>query len=76
MVSKYLLILVLLMAAIFIWRGNRRVAAKERQAKEQRTKVIDMQPCRWCAVHIPTTEAVQGKHGSYCSVAHLHKAEP
>ncbi len=76
MVSKYLLILVILMAAIFIWRSNRKLAVKERKAAEQRTKVIDMQPCRWCAVQIPTVEAVQGKHGSYCSAAHLHKAEP
>ncbi|MFM2085120.1 MAG: hypothetical protein RLY95_1938 [Pseudomonadota bacterium] len=76
MVSKYVLILVILVAAIFIWRSNRKVAAKERKATEQRAKVIDMQPCRWCAVHIPTAEAVQGKHGSYCSLAHRLKAEP
>lgn len=76
MVSKYVLILVILMAAIFIWRSNRKVAIKERKAKEQRAQVVDMQPCRWCAVHIPATEAVQGKHGSYCSTAHRLKAEP
>jgi hypothetical protein len=27
-------------------------------------------------VHIPATEAVEGKHGSYCSAAHRLKAEP
>jgi len=35
MVSKYVLILVILIAAIFIWRSNRKVAVKERKAKEQ-----------------------------------------
>jgi hypothetical protein len=76
MVSKYVLILVILVAAIFIWRSNRKVAVKERKAKEQRAKIIDMQPCRWCSVHIPTSEAVQGKHGVYCSATHRFKAEP
>ncbi|MDI9332950.1 MAG: PP0621 family protein [Cytophagales bacterium] len=76
MVSKYLLILVVLLAAIFIWRSNRKAALKVRKASEQRAKVIDMQPCRWCGVHIPSNDAVQGRHGPYCSVAHRLKAEP
>ncbi len=76
MVSKYLLILVVLLCIIFIWRSNRKAAHKERQASDERAKVIDMMPCRWCAVHIPASEAVQGRHGGYCSVAHCQKAEP
>jgi uncharacterized protein len=73
---KYLLILVILMAAIFIWRNNRKTAATLRKADEARSKTVDMLPCRWCSVHFPALEAERGKHGSYCSVAHRLKAEP
>jgi uncharacterized protein len=73
---KYLLILVIVMCAIFIWRSNRKVKVKMRQAEQERAKVVDMLPCRWCSVHIPSDQAERGKHGSYCSIAHRQKAEP
>ncbi len=73
---KYLLILVIVMAAIFIWRNNRKVAVKMKKADDARAKTVDMLPCRWCSVHIPASDAETGKHGSYCSVAHRLKAEP
>jgi uncharacterized protein len=76
MVSKYLLILVILLAAIFIWRSNRKVALKERKAKQDKARVVDMLPCRWCSVHVPESDSVRGKHGRYCSAAHMRKAEP
>jgi uncharacterized protein len=73
---KYLLILVILLAAIFIWRNNRKTATTLRKAEEARSKTVDMVACRWCGVHIPVTDAVTGKYGSYCSAAHQLKAEP
>jgi uncharacterized protein len=75
MVSKYLLILVIVVAAIFIWRSNRKITLKERKAKQDKDRVVDMLPCRWCSIHVPQTDSVKGKHGSYCSAAHLRKAE-
>ncbi len=76
MVSKYLLIVVIVMAAIFIWRSNRKLELRERKAQQDQTRVVDMLPCRWCGVHIPQTDSVRGKQGLYCSVAHQKKAEP
>jgi len=73
---KYLLILVVLMCAIFIWRNNRKVNTKLREAEQKREKIVDMVACRWCSVHVPLAESVRGKHGGYCSSAHLRKAEP
>jgi uncharacterized protein len=73
---KYLLILVVLMCAIFIWRNNRKTATKLRKAEQERAKTVDMVACRWCSVHLPQSDAVRGKHGSYCSVSHQRKAEP
>ena len=73
---KYVLILVIVMCAIFIWRSNRKVKVILREAEQERNKVVDMVACRWCSVHVPQLEAVRGKYGSYCSVAHKQKAEP
>jgi hypothetical protein len=64
------------MCAIFIWRNNRKVKTTLRKAEQEREKIVDMIACRWCSVHVPQAESVRGKHGSYCSAAHMRKAEP
>ena len=73
---KYLLIVVILIAAVFIWRNNRKTATTLRKAEEARAKTVDMLACRWCGVHIPATDAETGRNGSYCSISHQLKAEP
>jgi uncharacterized protein len=81
---KYLLILVLALAVIWLWQGKRRAALadKARRQKAQQpagtsgplpaTEII---ACDVCGVHLPRTEALAGGRGNYCSEAHRRQAE-
>ena len=81
---KYLLILVLTLAVIWLWQAKRRAALadKARRPKTQpaaastrslpTTEII---ACDVCSVHLPRTEALAGGRGNYCSEAHRRQAE-
>ena len=81
---KYLVILALVLAVIWLWQGKRRasLAEKARQQKPpqasakgrdlETTKVI---ACDVCAVHMPLKEALTGGRGVYCSEEHRRQAE-
>lgn len=73
---KFLLVLTVLFCAFLIWRNNRKMSLRMHEAQKQRDATITMIACRWCGVHVPEGDSVQGKHGKYCSLAHAHKAEP
>jgi hypothetical protein len=34
-----------------------------------------MVPCARCGVHVPRNQAIPGRHGDYCCVAHRREAE-
>ena len=72
---KYLLVWTVLLIAISIFWRNNRHQKNSSAHNTHRGATVDMLPCRWCGVHIPQTEAVRGRLGNYCSVAHQHKAE-
>lgn len=74
---KLLLILLVVLLGIWLWRANRHTdATKNRQDAKTAPPPLDMVRCTLCAVHVPVADAVQGKKGAYCSVAHRHRAEP
>lgn len=73
---KFLLIIVVVLAGVWLWRSSRRVDPKRhRQPPQAAPKPLEMVRCAFCSVHIPSVDAVQGKKGLYCSADHLHRAE-
>ena len=80
---KYLLILVLTVAVIWLWQGKRRAALAEKRREKagqkagqkppgrsrqlQATKIV---ACDVCALHLPRAEALTRGDGVYCSEAH------
>jgi uncharacterized protein len=77
---KYLLVLAVVFVAFYVWRNNRRVERQEREAAAPPPRPaaglpIAMVACRACGTHLPQTEAVTGRQGSYCSAEHRQRIE-
>jgi uncharacterized protein len=73
----WILVLLLLLCVVFMSRSSRKASNKPAGKHGGADRpAIEMLPCRWCSVHVPAGDAVRGKHGAYCSVAHQQKAEP
>ncbi|MBX3589153.1 MAG: PP0621 family protein [Ramlibacter sp.] len=77
---KFVLVLLVIVVAVFVWRGNRRDDARERgAARGRRGSALappqDMVSCPVCAVHLPRAEASPGRRGLYCGDDHRRQAE-
>lgn len=79
---KYLLIVGIVLAVVWLWRNSRRDESSEaapqppsRPGTTQRG-VTEIVACDVCHVHLPRADALPGKDGSgiYCSDAHRRKA--
>ena len=77
---KYLLVLLIAAAVIWLWRHNRqadkRAAAPPRSRRpEAGQPLTEMVECEVCHVHLPRSEAlIGGQGGCYCSEAHRRQA--
>jgi uncharacterized protein len=79
---KYLIVVAVLAVAFWLWRNNRQNAKVQQKKtapdKANASNIGPPQPmlrCAACGVHVPATDAVVGKRGSYCSSAHLSQRE-
>ncbi len=77
---KYLTVFAVLALAFWIWRSNRLNAAAKRPPTAHKSAPTDATPqpmlqCAVCGVHLPVTDALAGKQGSYCSSAHRQQLE-
>ena len=81
---KYLVILALVLAVIWLWQGKRRASLAEKARKQQASQssskgqalqTTEVIACDVCAVHMPLNEALTGGRGVYCSEAHRRQAE-
>jgi uncharacterized protein len=79
---KYLLVVAVLAVAFWLWRNNRQNAkAQQKKTVPKNTSTTTVGPpqpmlqCAACGVHLPATDAVVGKRGSYCTAAHLSLRE-
>jgi uncharacterized protein len=75
---KYLIVLVVVLVAFWVWRNNRQTERDDQQrtrAARQPPKLEDMVSCPVCSVHLPAADAVAGRNGLYCSVNHRQQAE-
>lgn len=71
---KYLLVLVVVLVAAYIWKQNRRrddlppTSPAARPKKPSPPTV--MVACLQCGTHLPEAESVRGQRGAYCSHEH------
>ncbi len=73
---KYLLVLGIVLIAVYVWRANRRAERRPpAQTPAEPSSIQDMVRCPVCAVHLPSTDAVAGQRGRYCSAEHRQKVE-
>ena len=75
---KYLLVIALVWVAFLLWRHGRRMQLRSKMPPTARAPKLPeaMERCAHCGLHFPAADAVQGRHGSYCSDAHRKAAEP
>lgn len=73
---KLLILLLTVLGGVWLWkRGRRLEQSKPAPPESPRREVQPMLSCPVCGVHVPQTDAVAGRRGSYCSVAHRRQAE-
>lgn len=75
---KYLLVLAVVLIGVHLWRQQRQDALRNRPDRKPNTPPnapVPMVTCRHCGLHLPASEAVQGKLGYYCGTEHQRCAE-
>jgi uncharacterized protein len=73
---KFLLVFAVVMVAFWVWRNNR--LPDERQSSVHRKRPAGpaiMVACLQCGMHLPETEAIKGRDGSYCCTEHREQRE-
>lgn len=76
---KYLLILVIVLAVLWLFKNKRRLDADESAPTPKvrpgtQIATTEIVACDVCQVHLPRTEALVGPQGIYCSAAHRQQA--
>ena len=78
---KVLIILLAILAGVWIWRSSRdkSLGAGPRpppvEPPSGTSGTQQMVACRVCGVHVPSSETLIGREGSYCCAAHRQRAE-
>lgn len=74
---KYFIVLAVVLVVVWRWRGARSSAVAHKQADHSHPSAppADMVACRHCGLHLPSTDALPGRKGPYCSTAHRQVAE-
>jgi uncharacterized protein len=78
---KYLLVFAVVVVAFWFWRQGRGVERDAQAPAPRRAKPLPapttMVACLQCGTHLPDTEAVQGRLGTYCGEEHrrLHESK-
>lgn len=73
---KYLLVLLVLLFAFWIWRNNRQAAERDDTPAPRAPRVpVAMIACSQCGTHVPEAEVVQGPQGRYCCAEHRRQHE-
>ncbi|MDB5872952.1 MAG: hypothetical protein JWQ07_2394 [Ramlibacter sp.] len=72
---KYLILLLVVLAVVWFWRGSRRADSAAR-GKPDTPQQQDMVQCPVCSVHLPRSDALPGPGGQlYCCAEHRLSAE-
>ncbi|MFO6419828.1 PP0621 family protein [Hylemonella sp. W303a] len=79
---KFLLFLLIILLAVWLWRSGRTAEAETKRASDPtrrsspQTAPEDMVRCAHCGLHLPLREAIASSSAHYCSVEHRRLAEP
>lgn len=65
--GKLLILVLVVLAAYFLWRGLRRDGEPPKNATGDGERMVD---CSQCGVHLPVSEAVEAKGRYFCSDEH------
>jgi uncharacterized protein len=65
--GKLLILVLVALAAYFLWRGLRPGGGRPPEAKADGERMVD---CSQCGVHLPVSEAVEAKGRYFCSDEH------
>ena len=73
---KYLIVLVVLAVAFFVWRSSRKTDSGAQRVPPRKREAVaqDMVACAHCGVHLPKPDAVRGRRAVYCGSEHLKLA--
>ncbi len=73
---KYLLVLALVLVVFWLWRSGRdRIRQNAPPTTPPRkTELTEIVACDYCHVHLPRSEALIGRSGTFCSDAHRREA--
>ncbi|MEZ5701617.1 MAG: PP0621 family protein [Burkholderiaceae bacterium] len=73
---KFLPVLAVIVVAVWVWRNNRQAELRP-PSHDQPSPVTAMAvvACQHCGTHLPESEAVLGRRGSYCCVEHRQQHE-
>lgn len=81
---KYAVVILVVLLGFWLWRKNREDSADaqdelpsspKKKSVTQSTQPQIMLSCAVCGVHLPQSDALVGKRGSYCSAAHHQQRE-
>jgi uncharacterized protein len=81
---KYLLVVMVVIFGFWLWKKNRAnnaaADAKPAPGRPSSQEGSKDQPqlmlrCAHCGTHLPQTEAIAGRQGHYCSLAHRQQSE-
>lgn len=67
---KYLVLLVVLVIAYAVWRGQRQGAVRDAKQAPRTPLVQNMVACAHCGLHLPAADAIPHQGHHYCSPAH------
>jgi uncharacterized protein len=78
---KYAVVILVVLLGVWLWRKNRADDRRDAAAPPKRKDAAPtgapqiMLSCAVCGVHLPKSDALVGKRGSYCSAAHHQQRE-
>lgn len=70
---KFLLVLLVLLVAFWIWRNNRLGDGQADRTPPPQPRPTRMVACLQCGTHVPASESVAGRDGPYC--CHEHRRQ-
>jgi uncharacterized protein len=81
-ILKYAVVILVVLLGVWLWRKNRAEAQEDKQSSSKpaqrpanHTQPQIMLSCAVCGVHLPQSDALVGKQGSYCSAVHRQQKE-
>ena len=74
---RALLLLAAVLIVVWLWRSRSRAVKPDLgAARAAEPQLQDIVRCHQCGLHLPASDALLGRQGSYCCAEHLQLSEP